>query len=74
MDIRKYSFPHRCVDLWNSMPHSVANAPSVVSFEHRLDKFLINQDIKFDYKAAIHIDTGRSNVTDGSKEDLVEEA
>ena len=36
---RPYSnfFTKQCVDLWNSLPKSVVSAPTVITFESRLD-------------------------------------
>jgi len=53
MDTRKFSFTVRVVGLWNSLPTDVVNAPSVVSFENRLDKCWATQDCLYDYKAHI---------------------
>ena len=49
LDTKKYSFVHRSVDTWNSLPQSVVSAPSTKSFEGRLDKLWQDQPIKFDY-------------------------
>ena len=53
--LRKHSFGHRVVDTWNSLPEKIVSAPSINSFERRLDKFWKNQDLKFDYKKALQI-------------------
>ncbi len=45
LNIRKYSFTHRVVDVWNSLPNSVIQAKTVYSFECRLDKYWKEQDI-----------------------------
>ena len=37
LNVRKYSFVHRCVNHWNNLPKTVVDAPSVCSFESRLD-------------------------------------
>ena len=42
--LRKYSFTNRVVNIWSSLPESVATAVSVDSFKNRLDKFWSNQD------------------------------
>ena len=52
-NIRKHSFSYRVVDLWNSLPPSVIKAQSVRAFESRLDKFWMDQDIKYDYKSKV---------------------
>lgn len=53
LDIRKFSFPFRIVDNWNNLPESVVSAPSVKSFERRLDKHWKNQELVYDYTKAI---------------------
>ena len=37
--------------LWNSLPTHVITAVSVDSFKNRLDKFRVNEEARFDYKA-----------------------
>ena len=37
-DIKKHSFPHRAVDLWNGLDEGIVNAASVHCFKARLDK------------------------------------
>ena len=37
-DIKKYSFPHRAVELWNGLDEGIVNAASVHCFKARLDK------------------------------------
>ena len=51
LDIRKHSFSHRVVKVWNSLPESVVNAPTVDTFKRRLDRHWKNQPIKYDYTA-----------------------
>ena len=38
-DIKKYSFPHRTVDIWNNLKEEVVAAKSVHMFKERLDDF-----------------------------------
>ena len=61
LDVRKHSFSHRVVDVWNSLPDSVITAPSVHSFEARLDKHWKNQEIVYNFDAKIS--TGREKDT-----------
>ena len=68
IDIRKYSFSHRVVDAWNSLPDSVISAKSLTSFEARLDRFWYNQDIKYTYDSKLATGISRTN------EELVIEA
>ena len=57
LDIRKYCFPNRVVDCWNSLPQQVIDAPSVQAFENRLDKYWSNLTVKFNIDAALASDT-----------------
>ena len=40
LDIRKYGFGHRVVNLWNALPEDIIICDSLHSFKSRLDKFL----------------------------------
>ena len=51
LEVRKRSFPHRTLVVWNELPQVVINAPKVDSFERRLDKFLSKKELYYDYKA-----------------------
>ena len=37
-DIKKYSFPHRCVPTWNGLNHETVCAKNIQSFKTSLDK------------------------------------
>ena len=52
-DVRKYSFTPRIVNTWNSLPDYVVNVDSMEVFKKRLDKFLSNQPVKFDWRASL---------------------
>ncbi len=44
----KFFFFNRVVHAWNSLPASVVESESVVSFKNRLDKYLMsNSEIRF---------------------------
>ena len=49
--IRQNFFSFRIVKLWNSLPERVISAPSVQSFERRLDNYWKESDVKFDFRA-----------------------
>ena len=52
LDIRKYGFPHRVVDLWNKRRMgSVVRAATVKEFERRLDLVLADQDLIYNFEA-----------------------
>ncbi|XP_053395748.1 uncharacterized protein LOC128555936 [Mercenaria mercenaria] len=53
LDIRKYSFSHRVVDMWNSLPDNVISAGTLITFESRLDKYWQNQEILYNFEAKI---------------------
>ena len=53
LNVRKYSFCLRVVDLWNSLPSSVVEAKTVESFERRLDKSWREQPAYYNYNEAI---------------------
>ena len=57
-DLRKYYFTNRIANIWNSLPNYVVLADSTAAFETRLDRFWVNQDVVYDYRAEI---TGTGN-------------
>ena len=52
-NICRHSFSHRVIDLWNSLPEQVVSAPSVTSFEARLDRHWSNLVVKYDFDQAL---------------------
>ena len=50
-DLRKYYFSVRIVNIWNSLPNHVVHVNSVNVFKARLDRFWMDQDVKFDFTA-----------------------
>ena len=55
-DLRKYNFTNRVIPIWNSLPtgNHVVSAETVNTFKQRLDKFWIDQDVMYNYKADLH--------------------
>ena len=51
-------FVNRIVRIWNSLPDNIVNAPSVLSFEHQLDKFWSSQELLYNWHSVI---TGTGN-------------
>ena len=47
----KNSFFFRITDTWNNLPDEVVSAPTVLSFEHKLDNHWKNHPMYFDYRA-----------------------
>ena len=54
LDVRKYSFSNRVVNLWNSLPDSVISAETVFCFETRLDNHWKDQDILYEYESKLN--------------------
>ena len=48
LDVRKYFFANRVVDMWNGLPEEVVSACSVNAFKNRLDEHW--KDLAFDYE------------------------
>jgi len=40
LDIRKFSFAHRIIDVWNSLDESIIACDSINGFKNRIHKFL----------------------------------
>ena len=43
LDIRKYFFTYRTVNMWNELPSEIVNSPSVNAFKTRIDDFFRNE-------------------------------
>ena len=63
-NIRANFFTQHIVTTWNQLPDRIVNAPTMQSFENRLDKYRNNLEMKYNFKT----DTG----TDLSQEELLE--
>ena len=48
LDIRKYSFKIRNIELWNSLPQHVIDSESIIHFEKNLDKHWGKHEIYFE--------------------------
>ena len=51
LQIKQFSFSHRVVDTWNSLPE--VNAKSVNSFKNLIDNHWAEAPFKYDYKSQI---------------------
>jgi len=51
IDIGKYAFSKRIVNIWNTLPDSVVTADSVNSFKNKLDAYWKECDLLYDYNA-----------------------
>ena len=71
LDIRKYYFTNRVIDLWNKLPENVISAKSVISFEGRLDSIWKEHPMKYDYtcdyKSICY--TGKSEINSDAEEE-----
>ncbi|KAK6167367.1 hypothetical protein SNE40_021413 [Patella caerulea] len=54
-NLRKHSFTNRITEIWNNLPQEVVAAKTVKQFENRLDKFWINQEMKYDHNEDIKL-------------------
>ena len=73
LDMHKYSFCYRIVDIWNRLPSEIVEAKSVYSFERRLDKFFKDQPIKFNFQEVLTIGSLDESFSD-ENEELVSQA
>ena len=71
LNLRKHFFTNRVIDFWNRLPEAVVSAPSVKSFERRLDKIWKDEEILYNFESIIPTQAiTRINVTiDLEKED-----
>jgi len=52
-NLRKHFFINRIIAVWNSLPNTIVIAESTNIFKNRLDRFWVNQELKFDWYADI---------------------
>lgn len=48
LEIYKYFFKSRVINVWNSLTEKVVHAPSVIAFENSLGKLWSNHPLKYD--------------------------
>jgi len=60
-DLRKFNFTNRVVHSWNSLSNHVVSADTVNTFKHRLDKFWLNHEVIYNYKADL-VGTGNRSI------------
>ena len=63
LDIRKHYVTNRVVQIWNSLPNSVATAQTVKTFEKHLDKYWKKHPMLFDFNLAYSTLTGSCTLT-----------
>jgi hypothetical protein len=64
INLRKFSFINKIVDLWNTLPQSLIDAKDVRQFEIKLDKYWEHEDVKFEYKTSIQNKENTGNHTE----------
>jgi len=53
--MRKFNFTNRIISICNSLPDFVVSADTVDTFKIRLNRFWIDQEIRYNWKADICI-------------------
>ena len=79
-DLRKLSFHNRVVAFWNELPTTVRSAPSIKSFERRLDKYWGKYRIAYDFDKCMEFEkqrldpnyagSGQRNLKTNKEEDM----
>ena len=64
LNLRKHFFTQQVVDVWNKLPKKMIIAPSVNSFEKRLDEHWRNQSIVYNFESLL------TSKNDHSKQNL----
>jgi len=59
---REGIFCNRVTNIWNSLPIDIVTAPSLNSFKNRLDKYWLQQDIKYNCESQIFGTGSRSYI------------
>ena len=52
-ELRRNYFRNRIVNLWNALPNSVVESPTLNTFKNRLDKFWSQSNIKYDFEKCL---------------------
>ena len=54
LDVRKFSFLQRTINVWNKLPEECVHASSVKMFNNRIDKYLVKAGYTYN-KGKLHI-------------------
>ena len=54
LDVRKYSFSPRTINVWNKLSTDCVHASSVNMFKDRIDKYLVN--VGYTNKGRLHLE------------------
>ena len=52
--MREFNFTNRIISVWSSLLDSVVSADTVDAFKIRLDRFWLDQEIKYNWKVDFH--------------------
>jgi len=52
--MRIINFTNRIISVWNSLPDFVVSVDTVDALKIRLDRFWLDQEIRYNWKADIH--------------------
>lgn len=69
---RKNFFSVRVSNFWNELPNKVIEAPSIKSFERRLDLYWKKYDMKFNFDRCLDYETQKRNGT-GTRNLIIQE-
>ena len=69
LDIRKYFFTNRVVEVWNNLSDTIVTAPNVKTFERRLDKYWSEHPMIYDFNTDYNTMTGSSTKDLSSDDD-----
>ena len=53
LELKKNSFTHRVVKVWNSLPEDVVTASTVNEFKNKLDKAWETNEAKYNYRKGV---------------------
>ena len=54
LDVRKYSFSQRTINVWNNLSTDCVHASSVIMFKNKIDKYLVKAGYTL-YKDRVHL-------------------
>ena len=63
-DLRKHYFTNRITSIWNSLSDHVVSSSNINTFKNRLDKFMLGQDLIYNWKSDYRGAGSRSNRVD----------
>ena len=55
LDVRKYSFSQRTINVWNNVSTDCVHASSVNMFKNKIDKYLVKAGYT-SYKGRVHLE------------------